>query len=308
MRQTFINTLAKLTEQDEKIYLLTGDLGFSVFENFAKKFPKRFINCGVAEQNMMGVAAGLALSGKKPYVYSIIPFVTIRCLEQIRNDVCYPNLNVKIIGAGGGFSYGHLGATHHAIEELGILRILPNMVVLSPGDPIETKKLMLESYKMSMPTYIRLAKSGDKNIHNKNDKVEIGKPCVLKRGANGTLLVTGTLLGTANELVEKLKEKNYNFTLISLPTIKPIDKKSLLKELKKEKAIFTLEEHNVIGGFGSAISEILLEAGYHGMFQKIGVPDRYSSRVGNMEYLRREFKLDKNNLIKTILKTYEKIE
>jgi len=308
MRTAFINTLTKLAEKDKRIYLLTGDLGFSVFENFAKKFPKRFINCGVAEQNMMGVAAGLALSGKKPYVYSIIPFVTIRCLEQIRNDVCYQNLDVKIIGVGGGFSYGPLGTTHHAIEELGILRTLPNMIVLSPGDPIETEKLILKSYQLSAPTYIRLSKGGDEIIHNKNDKIEIGKPFVLQKGKDGAILVTGTLLGTAEESVEKLGKRGYNFKLISVHTLKPIDKNALLKELGGIRAIFTLEEHNIIGGLGSAVSEILLESGYCGFFKKIGVNDKYPSKIGSMEYLRQQFGLDLNTIMKIILKNYEKIK
>ena len=159
MRTAFVNTLIELAEKDENIYLLTGDLGFSVLEGFIQKFPERFINCGVAEQNMMGVAAGLALSGKKPYVYSIIPFVTMRCFEQVRNDICYQNLDVKIVGVGSGLAYGFLGATHHAIEDIAILRVLPNMTILSPGDPTEARELTLKSYQTKNPTYLRLNKS-----------------------------------------------------------------------------------------------------------------------------------------------------
>ncbi len=165
MRKTFVKTLIELAEKDESIYLLTGDIGFNALEAFADKFPKRFINCGIAEQNMMGVAAGLALSGKKVYVYSIIPFVTVRCLEQIKNDVCFQNLDVKIVGYATGFSYGAQGTTHHAIEDVGVMRALPNMTVLSPADPSEERELILQSYKTKSPAYIRLDKGGERIIY-----------------------------------------------------------------------------------------------------------------------------------------------
>src|SRR3989338_10163182 len=154
MRKTFINTLTELARKDKYIMLLTGDLGYSVFEDFAKEFPGRFINCGVMEQSMISIAAGLALSGKKPYVYSIIPFATMRPFEQIRNDICYQNLNVKIIGVGTGFAYGPLASTHYAIEDIAILKSLPNIAVLSPADSVETKALVLQSYEQKIPTYI----------------------------------------------------------------------------------------------------------------------------------------------------------
>ncbi len=307
MRDAFIKTLTELAKKDKRIYLLTGDLGFSVFENFAKKFPQRFINCGVAEQNMMGVAAGLALSGKKPYVYSIIPFITLRCLEQIRNDICYQNLDVKIVGVGGGFSYGPLGTTHHALEDLGILRMLPNMTVLSPGDLIETEKLILESYRTKKPTYLRLCRGGEKNSHKKNDNIKIGKPFIFQKSGDGAVLVTGALLGTAKELVEELRDKGYNLKLISLFTLKPINGKALLRQLKGVKIVFTLEEHSVIGGLGSAVSEILSESGYCGLFRRIGIADKYSSETGSREYLNEKFGLSKNKIKETILKSYEKI-
>ena len=300
MRTAFINTLTELAEKDKNIYLLTGDLGFSVFENFAQKFPKRFINCGVAEQNMMGVAAGLALSGKKPYVYSIIPFITMRCFEQIRNDVCYQNLDVKIIGVGSGLAYGSLGATHHAIEDIAILRVLPNMTILSPADPIETRELVLKSYQTKNPTYLRLNKSGEKILYNLTSQIEIGKPSVLKEGQNGAIIATGISVGLGLEVVEKLKEKGYNFKLISLHTLKPIDEKSLLKELVRQKIILTLEEHNVIGGLGSAVAEILAENNWQGKFERLAIPDRYCSEIGDTEYLRRIFGLVTDKIIEKI--------
>ena len=306
MRNAFINTLIELAERDKNIYLLTGDLGFSVLEKFAQKFPERFINCGVAEQNMMGVAAGLALAGKKVYVYSIIPFVTMRCFEQIRNDVCYQNLDVKIIGIGSGLAYGSLGATHHAIEDMAILRALPNMTVLSPADPVEAKELILKSYQTKNPTYLRLNKSGEKILYNQKPEIEIGKPSILKEGENGAIIATGILVSLGMEIIEKLKEKGYNFKLISLHTLKPIDRDALLKELANAKLIFTLEEHNIIGGLGSAVAEILMEAGYKGFFKRIGILDKYLSEIGETQYLRAKHGLATEEILKQILNNLKK--
>ena len=302
MRTAFVNTLIELAEKDENIYLLTGDLGFSVLEGFIQKFPERFINCGVAEQNMMGVAAGLALSGKKPYVYSIIPFVTMRCFEQIRNDICYQNLDVKIVGVGSGLAYGFLGATHHAIEDIAILRVLPNMTILSPGDPTEARELTLKSYQTKNPTYLRLNKSGEKILYEKKPEIEIGKPVVLRGGEKGAIIATGIYLGLGVEIIEKLKANGYNLKLISLPTLKPIDKDALLKELAGIKVAFSLEEHNIIGGLGSAMAEILAESGWQGKFKRFAVPDRYCSAVGDTGYLRQEFNLSCDEIKNEILK------
>ena len=305
MRTALVNRLTKLAEKDKRIWLLTADLGFSVFENFRKKFPDRFINCGVAEQNMIGVAAGLALSGKKPYVYSIVPFVTMRCMEQIKNDIAYQKLDVKIIGAGGGFSYGSLGATHHAIEDLGILRVIPNLTVLAPGDPIESEQLTIKSYLTKNPTYIRLINNKD-IIHKSSDKIEIGKPFVLKRGKHGVLIVNGIFLKIGIILDRKLRKMGYNFKMISLPTLKPIDKDALFKEVKNQKLVITLEEHNVIGGLNSILSEILMERRWKGKLRKVAVPDEYFSKVGNAEYIREKYHFNPDQLINFILKTHEK--
>lgn len=306
MRNTFIDNLTKIAEQDENVYLLTGDLGFSVFEGFAEKFPKRFINCGVAEQNMIGVAAGLALSGKKVYVYSIIPFVTMRCFEQIRNDVCYQNLDVKLIGIGGGFAYGSLGSTHHAIEDISILRTLPNMTVICPACPVETEKLVWKTYQTKGPTYIRLSRSGEKKLYDNDPQLEIGKPSVLSEGEDGMLIATGVPVALCLEVIEKLKSSGYNFKLISLHTLKPIDRDALLKEIGNIKKIFTLEEHNIIGGLGSAVAEIVAESNWEGYFKRIAIPDEYPSQIGNAEYLRKRYLLDVEEATEYILNQIKK--
>lgn len=302
----FIKTLIKLAEKDKRIYLLTGDVGFSVVEEFIEKFPERFFNCGLAEQNMIGVAAGLALSGKKPYVYTIIPFVILRCLEHIRNNIAYQNLDVKIVLTGAGFTYGHLGVTHYAIEDLGAMRALPNFTVLCPADPIEAEKLTLKSYKTKNPTYIRLSKGGEKIIHNPDVKIEIGKPIVLNEGKDGIIISIGILLGTGKEIVERLKERGYNFKLISLPTLKPIDEEAFFKEIKGVRLILSLEEHNIIGGLGSALAEILTKKNWKGKLKIFGVNDLYPRETGEAEYLRKKYIFKKENLIKEILRTLKK--
>ena len=309
MRKTFIETIINLAETDKNIYLLTGDLGFSIFKGFAEKFPKRFINCGIAEQNMMGVAAGLAIEGKKPYVYSIAPFVTMRCFEQIRNDICYQNLNVKIIGMGAGFSYGADDFTHYAIEDLSILKSLPNLMLLSPADLIETKELVLQSYSKKQPTYIRLDKSG-KMMHNGRSKIIIGKPFVFKDGKNAVLITTGTCLEIGISVAKKLESEGFSLKIISMHTIKPIDEKLLVKETQGQKIVFTLEEHSVAGGLGSSVAEILLENHIKNItFEKLGVPDDHKNIIGKQSYLKKHYGIDEAIVYRKIfnaIKTNEK--
>jgi len=304
MKKTFIETLTNLAKIDKDIYLLTGDLGFSVFEDFASKFPDRFIDCGVAEQNMTGIAAGLALSGKKPYIYSIAPFVTMRCFEQIRNDICYQGLNVKIIGVGAGFSYGPLGSTHHATEDISIFRSLPNIMILSPADSVEAKELILQSYKISGPVYIRLDKS-EKFLLNKNSKIKLAKPNIIVKGDAGTIMITGAYLQEAINIVNKLKRKNINLTLVSLHTLKPVDEKAVMKEFTG-KHLFVIEEHKEVGGLTSVVSEILSKNNINIIFKSFALPINYRDITGRQLFLRQKNKIDENNIYRKILKLYGK--
>ncbi len=300
MRKEFIKTLIELAEKDKNIYLLTGDLGFSVFEEFAKKFPERFINCGVAEQNMAGLAAGLALEGKKPYIYSIIPFITFRCLEQIRNDICYQNLNVKIIGAGAGFSYGTEDFTHYAIEDIAVLRSFPNIIIISPADSIETRELVLQSYKKTQPTYIRFDKS-KKVIHKPGAKITLGKPFIFKDGADFAIITTGPCLEVGINVAQKLEKNGLNIKIMSIHTIKPIDEKLFLNQIKNIKTIFTVEEHSVVGGLGGAVNEIISKNDLRNVFVKnIGVKDNYKNIVGDQSFLKKYHKIDEASVYKTI--------
>ncbi len=305
MRRTFINTLTKLAEKDKDIYLLTGDLGFSFFEDFAKRFPKQFINCGVAEQNVMGVAAGLSLSGKIVFVYSIVPFLTMRCFEQIRNDVCYQNLNVKLIGVGGGLSYGPAGATHHSIEDIALMKVLPNMTTICPGDPLEVKMATKLAVSHQGPIYIRLGKSDEPRVHLKTPRFEIGKGITIKKGDDITIMATGNMLDNAKQVTDKLTDNGISIRLISVHTIKPIDKEIILKAAKETKAIFTMEEHSLIGGLGSAVAEVLAESDNKILFRRIALPDNFSKEIGSQEYLREKNKLSVKKITNNILEIYK---
>lgn len=305
MRKTFIDTLTKLARKDKDIFLLTGDLGFSVFENFAKEFPDRFINCGVMEQSMISIAAGLALSGKKPYVYSIIPFATMRPFEQIRNDICYQNLNVKIIGIGAGFAYGALGSTHYAIEDIAILKSLPNLTIISPADSTETKQLTLQSYKKTGPAYMRLLKPETVLIPPKV-KTVLSKPSVIYDGKDGVVITMGAMLETGLHVLEKLKQKGYSLKLISMHTLKPIDQMLFVKEMKNQKQIFTIEEHRMSGGLASIVAQLLFKHNLnHATLKTFGVDDTHSGTTGHQHYLAQEQHLDADSIYKKIIKHYK---
>jgi transketolase len=300
MRTAFVKTLYKIAKKNNKVVLITGDLGFSIFEEFKKDFPKQYLNAGVAEQNMTGVAAGMAMEDKIPFIYSIVPFVTMRNFEQIRNDLCYQNLNVKLIGVGSGFSYGPYGHTHHGLEDIGILRTLANITIICPGDPIETELAVLSSMKIKTPVYIRLGRAGEPYVYSKKPDFKIGKGIVVTEGKDITIFTTGTMLFRGMEVVRKLKEKKISSRLISMHTIKPIDKDIVINSINSTKAMFSLEEHSIIGGLGSAISEIVAEEGVETKFKRIGVPDRFTKVIGDQEYMRRANNLSVDEIVRTI--------
>jgi transketolase len=287
MRSAFVNNLVEIARVNKNVFLLTADLGFKLFDEFRKDFHDRFINVGVAEQNMIGVAAGLSLSGKNVYCYSMIPFLMLRALEFVRVDLCYQNLNVKLIGVGGGLTYGLEGMTHHAIEDIAVARALPNLSVVAPGDPIEARGIIRDSVGYPGPLYVRLGGNNDPVVHGDGQEVRIGKGIVVQEGDGVTLFCTGGTLAAAKAAVGILEtEGKRRPTLISLHTIKPLDTELVLAQAKRSEAVFAVEDHSVIGGLGSAIGEVLLEQGYRGLFCRIGLPDQYSPVVGRSNYLR----------------------
>ena len=291
MRTTFVKTLIELARKDDRIFLLTPDMGYSVLESFRDEFPDRFLNTGIAEQNTIGVAAGLALTGKIVYVYSIIPFVTMRCYEQVRLDLAYNNANVKLIGIGAGLTYGSLGASHHAIEDIAIMKAIPNMTVLCPGDPIETKELVHRSYETHGPMYIRLGKNGEPKIHPDETKIDIGKSINVENGKDFALITTSNTLEIGKKWVDEWREANIHVNLISMPSIKPFDTEKIHELISKNLPIITFEEHNIIGGLGSSVAEIIAESGKSIKFKRIGLPDKFSHYVGQHEYQRKKFNL-----------------
>ena len=293
MRTNFINQLIEEARRNEKIFLLVGDLGYHVIEPFAEQFPDRFLNVGIAEQNMAGIAAGLAMTGYNVYFYSIGNFPTIRCLEQIRNDIAYHQANVKVVSVGAGYAYGSLGATHQATEENGALRVLPNMVVATPGDPLEARAITKISASYDGPMYIRLGKAGEKTVHSEDSiDLKIGDICsVITREGNQTaVFACGNILDAA---LHQINEENLNYDLYSVPFVKPINKEQLINIVKTHPAgLITIEEHQKSCGMGSAIVEILNDLYYEGnieVYPKVkrsAIPDEFADVVGTQVFLR----------------------
>lgn len=301
MRQAFITALTELARGDKRIFVLTGDLGFSVFEKFREEFPDRFFNMGVAEANMVGIAAGLALSGKIVFIYSIVPFVTMRCFEQIRNDVCYQNLNVKIVGIGGGLCYGSAGMTHHSIEDIAIMRALPNMKVLAPADPVETALAIKAAIGVDGALYIRLGRGGESTVHSNPPVFKIGKAITVKDGTDVTLIATGSLVYNVLLVAKELSKEGISAKVISMHTVKPLDEEAILQAARETEAVFTIEEHTLVGGLGSAVAEVLAESSNRNIFfKRLGLRDLFCHHVGNQEYLREMVGLSVNEIIKSI--------
>jgi transketolase len=269
MRTAFISELLACADQDPRIWLVTGDLGYSVLEPFAARFPDRFVNAGVAEQNMVGVAAGLARSGAKVFVYSIANFPTFRCLEQIRNDVCYPGVSVTIVSVGSGFSYGAHGSTHHAIEDLAVMRSLPGIVVVSPGDPTEARLATRDLADRGGPAYLRLGKAGESVVGaHADDAFALGRMRLIRDGTDVTVVATGSVLAVADAAATALERGGISTRLYSAHTLKPFDGETLLRAMSETAGLVTVEEHRLTGGLRSAVAEAVIEA-----------PDRPRGRI-----------------------------
>lgn len=291
MRTAFIQQLIREAETNDRIFLIVGDLGYNVVEPFKQKFPRRFLNAGIAEQNMIGVAAGLAKEGYNVYIYSIANFPTLRCLEEIRNDVTYYNGSVKIVAVGAGFAYGSLGMSHHATEEIGIMRTLPNMVVASPSDPGEAQAIATFSASYAGSMYIRLGKAGEKQVFPENNELlELGfLHCLRESSAPNALLATGSIL---YEAVNEIKSLGVDTAIYSVPFVKPLRAEQFLSLAEKHPNIVVLEEHQKSAGLGSAVIEQLSDlyaAGKMPRFPKVhrlAVNDEYVHIAGNQQYLR----------------------
>lgn len=304
MRDTFVKTLVELAKENKNIELITGDLGFGVLKPFWEQCPKQFTNAGIAEQNMTGVAAGMALENKVVFTYSIGNFPTLRCLEQIRNDCAYHNANVKIVCVGGGFVYGSLGMSHHATEDIAVLRTLPNVTVVCPGDLVEASEVTKALINYPGTCYLRLGRGGEKRIHKKIEDFQIGKAIkikeVVKEHKDIAIFSTGAILDVACEVTEELINIGYGVIQYSFPTVKPIDEEVIKSCMKEYKQIITIEEHNIVGGFGSAVAEIMVENEGIARLKRFGLNDSYTKVVGSQSYLRNEYGLSKEKILKVL--------
>ena len=301
MRDTFVNTLTELAIKDDNILLLTADLGFGVFDRFIKDCPDQFINIGVAEQNMMGIATGLALEGYKIFAYSIANFPTLRCLEQVRNDACYHNANVNIVASGGGFSYGALGMSHHATEDLSILRALPNITIVAPASADEARSATQAILDCPGVGYLRLDKTISKNNQGKDTPFKLGQARIAREGNDITIISTGGVLVEAEKAADILAKNNISCRLVNMHTIKPIDNNVILSAARETGGIITIEENNILGGLGGAVSEVCME---HGItpkfFTRIGLDDQYSEIVGSQQYLRDYYKINHERIVEIV--------
>lgn len=282
MRNTFLKTLVEEARKNKDIFLITPDLGYAVLEPFAQEFPERFINAGIAEQNSITMAAGLALNGKIPYVYSIIPFVTSRPYEQVKVDCAYMNTNVRIVGVGAGLSYGPAGATHHALDDLAIMRTLPNMTVFAPGSLNETEDIVRYSVNHKGPVYMRLAKRGEPRF---DYKTEIGKLNTVIEGKDFALIATSNMLEDAYNTALQYQKEGKSPLLLSAHTLKPFDKEKILALVRQGMPLITIEEHNIIGGLASAVSEVIATSGLAAKFLPVAVNDEFSHIIGSRKYI-----------------------
>ena len=302
MRNHVIDRITELASTDPRIMLVVGDLGFSVVEKFRDKYPDRFVNVGIAEQNMSAVAAGLAIEGNMVFTYSIGNFPTLRCLEQIRNDICYHNANVKILAVGGGFAYGDLGMTHHATEDIAIMRALPNMRVYVPSDEVDAVDCLNDACSFDGPAYIRMARGKETVFHK--ESVDVSRiDEIVSPGEDINILTCGTVLSEGIELQKILSCSGKSVGLFSIPRVKPIDRASIEKLAIQSDLLITIEEHNTIGGLGGSVAEVLSSIRCpHASLYRAGLNDTFTEVVGNQQYLRNYYKLSASKIADEVKK------
>ena len=298
-RQSYGEALVELGKKNENVVVLDADLSSATKTNlFAKEFPNRFINVGIAEQNLMGIAAGLSTFGKIPYASTFAVFAAGRAYDQIRNSICYPKLNVKICATHAGITVGEDGATHQMLEDLSLMRTLPNMMVFSPSDDTQTKWLTQEIAKMNGPTYMRLARVATPIIYDQNQKFEIGKAIGLGEGTDATVFATGVTVSDALKAQEELAKENIHIRVVDVHTIKPIDREMIVKCAKETKKLITVEDHSIIGGLGSSVCEVLAEE-YPTKVIRMGIQDRFG-KSGKAEQLIKYFKIGYEAIINKV--------
>ena len=299
MRDAFVRELTRIALEDERVVVLTADLGIGLFDEIAEAAPARFLNVGIAEQNMIGIAAGLALAGRRVFAYSIAPFVTSRPHDQVRIDVAYHEADVTIVGVGGGLAYGSLGPTHHAIEDLALMRALPNMTVVAPGSPSEAAAATRALCNHLGPSYLRLAKNGEPECLP-DEPFRIGAARSLRLGSAATICTTGAMLPSALEAADRLTGLSIETGVLHVPTVKPLDVRALAGALQTAPLLVTLEDHTLPGGFGSAVAEAVVDHGLQGSVLRLGIPDCFAPVVGSREHLLARYGLSTEGIVDSI--------
>jgi len=285
MRSVFNQTLLEIARENPRIFMILADIGYGEVEPFAEAFPNRFFNVGVAEQNMTGIACGVAMEGNIAITYSIANFPTLRCLEQIRNDVCYHNVNVKVVIIGGGMAYGSLGVSHHSTEDIAIMRALPDMVVIAPADMAEARAATHAMISHDGPVYYRCGYKREPDLHQGKIDFKIGRAIEVCPGTDVTLIGIGTVTYRAFQAAQLLAGEGIKARVLSMHTVKPIDKEAILAAARETGGIITVEEHNICGGLGGAVAEVLSESGVGIPFKMIALPDTYIHEVGTHVWL-----------------------
>jgi transketolase len=303
MRDAVVRALTELALEDPSLMLISGDLGFGVLADFAERFPDNYLNAGVAEQNMTAVACGMAMAGAHAYTYSIGNFPTLRCLEQLRNDVCYHQADVTVVAVGGGFSYGQLGMSHFATEDLAILRALPQMTVVAPSDPWQAYALTRQMHAVGGPQYLRIDKSSAKVPEG---PVELGRARLVRPGSDAVIFATGGVLGEAVAAAEALADEGAEVRVVDVHTLKPLDVEAVCEAAAVCRIVLTLEEHTVIGGLGGAVAESCLAGGVGvERFIRLGLEDRHPNVVGDQAYLRARHGLDRQGVARALRQTLD---
>lgn len=300
MRTAYLDTLYELAEKDKNVFALISDNGAIVYDKYREKFSSQYLNLGISEANMLGVAAGMASCGKVPFAYTIGAFLAYRALEFIRNDICLQNQNVKVVGTGAGMVYSALGATHHSTEDMGCLRVLPNLTIFSPASPLEVKKVTKAAYDINGPVYIRLGTNKEEEIYSEDYDFQVGKGVIVRDGTDITIISTGNIIVDVLKAREIVNSENISVRVINIHTIKPIDKEIILKALRETKAILTVEDHNIIGGLGSAVSEVIAESGIGTKFIRMGLDNSFSKGYGSYKEVKEMNDLGISDICKNV--------